>query len=406
MTVRVCHIINGLDVGGAEMMLYKLLKSSTVEQLEASVISLLETGPIADLITSLDLPVTSLALARRSMIFGRGVPTPKTVWKLGRAIASARPDLLQGWMYHGNLAATLGAVISGRRYPVVWNVRHSVYDLGKEKSMTAKLIRLGRRLSSRPNAIIYNAKVSAEQHEALGYDPGKTVIIPNGFDCDHFKPDAAKRGKLRAELGLTEGTSIVGMVARDHPQKDSFNLLRAIALVIERGSPVHLAIAGASFDDHNRRVTGRIRELGIGDHVSLLGPRSDIADIMAGFDVVALPSAWGEGFPNVLGEAMACGVPCAATDVGDAAWIIDVHGRVVPPGDAQALAMAIDQLISLPREERRQIGMAARRRILDHFSLPKIVQAYGDLYERIVAEKPAIDKSRSTSEELPPKRAM
>ena len=398
MTVRVCHIINGLDVGGAEMMLYKLLKGSTVERLEASVISLLETGPIADLITSLDLPVTSLALARKNMIFGRGVPTPKTVWKLGRAIAAARPDLLQGWMYHGNLAATLGAVISGHRYPVIWNIRHSVYDLGKEKSMTAKLIRLGRRLSSRPNAIIYNARVSAEQHEALGYDPGKTVIIPNGFDCDHFKPDAAKRVRLRAELGLEEETLIIGMVARDHPQKDPVNLLRAIALLIEWGSPVHLVIAGASFDDHNQRVIKRIRELGIGNHVSLLGPRSDIAGIMAGFDVVALPSAWGEGFPNVLGEAMACGVPCAATDVGDAAWIIDVHGRIVPPRDAEALAMAIDQLISLPGEKRRQIGMAARDRILHHFSLPKIVEAYGDLYERIVVERPAIDGNRPTSE--------
>jgi glycosyltransferase involved in cell wall biosynthesis len=266
---------------------------------------------------------------------------------------------------------------------VVWNIRHSLHDLTLEKRLTRVIIRLCAPLSHLAQAVIYNARVSAAQHERLGYADDRTVVIPNGFDGEQFKPRPDGRRWLCRELSIDPGSVIVGMIARDHPMKDPGNLVRAVGALRQEGRPVEMVIAGRGLDAANRGLAADIRAAGLGPHVTLLGERRDVAAVVAGFDIAALPSAWGEGFPNVLGEAMASGVPSVATEVGDSAWVIGPHGIVFPPRRHDALAAALARLIDLGPDGRRQLGAAARARVLEKFSLHEVVRQYEALHERV-----------------------
>jgi glycosyltransferase involved in cell wall biosynthesis len=373
--LSVLHVITGVTMGGAEMMLFRLLARGDRGRFSPTVLSLLAPGAVGARISAMDVPLLTLGMRQER-------PLSPAMLRLIPIARSLRPSLLQGWMYHGNLAASGCALLSGRRLPVIWNVRHSIHDMGHENLLTRGFIRLGAALSSSTRAIIYNSRLSASQHEGLGYDPDRTVVIPNGFDCQLFRPRPEMAQRLRHEANIDPGRVLVGMVARNHPQKDSGNLIKATALLAERGVDVHVVIVGPGFDTDNAEVMGAIAQAGVAGRISLLGERHDIPDIVAGLDVATLPSAWGEGFPNVLGEAMASGVPCVTTDIGDSAWIVGRAGMVVPPRDPEALADALGRLVALGCEGRRQLGVAARARVLEHFEVDDIVGRYQGLYER------------------------
>jgi glycosyltransferase involved in cell wall biosynthesis len=380
--LRVLHVITGVIMGGAEMMLYKLLARGDRARFEPTVLSLLGLGPVGARMSAMGVPLLTLGMRQErplSLAMLRLIPMARQV----------HPSLIQGWMYHGNLAASACALLSGRRVPLIWNVRHSIHDMAHETRLTRGFIRLGAALSSSTRAVIYNSRLSARQHEELGYDPGKTVVIPNGFDCELFRPRPEMAERLRNEARIKPGRVVVGMVARNHPQKDPGNLLKATALLAKRAMDVHLVIVGPGFDTGNAEVMSAINQAGIADRVSLLGERHDIPDIVAGLDIATLPSAWGEGFPNVLGEAMACGVPCVTTDIGDSAWIVGDVGLVVPPRDPEALADALGRLVALGGEGRRQLGAAARARVIERFEVDDIVRQYQGLYERCSDPEPA-----------------
>jgi glycosyltransferase involved in cell wall biosynthesis len=369
------HVITGVTMGGAEMMLFRLLARCDRSRFSPTVLSLLAPGAVGERISAVGVPVLTLGMRQER-------PLSRAMLRLIPIARSLRPSLLQGWMYHGNLAASACALLSGRRLPVIWNVRHSLHDLRCENRLTRGFIRLGAALSASTRAIIYNSRLSASQHEALGYDADRTVVIPNGFDCRLFRPRPEMAQRLRHEAGIDPGRVVVGMVARYHPQKDPFSLIKATALLAQRGVDVHLLIIGTDFDAGNAPVVRAIAQAGLAGRISLLGERHDIPDLVAGLDIATLPSAWGEGFPNVLGEAMACGVPCVATDIGDSAWIIGRTGIVVPPRDPEALAEALARLVALGDDGRRQLGAAARARVIEHCEVDDIVARYAALYER------------------------
>jgi glycosyltransferase involved in cell wall biosynthesis len=372
--VDVLHVITGVTMGGAEMMLFRLLARGDRGRFVPTVLSLLAPGAVGARISAMDIPLLSLGMRQER-------PLSPAMLRLIPIARSLRPSLLQGWMYHGNLAASGCALLSGRRLPVIWNVRHSMHDLAYENRLSRGFIRLGAALSSSTRAIIYNSRLSASQHEALGYDADKTVVIPNGFDCQLFRPRPEMAQRLRQEANIDPGRVLIGMIARHHPQKDPGNLIKATALLARRGIDVHVMIVGTDFDAGNAEVTAAIAQAGVADRFSLLGERHDIPEIVAGLDIATLPSAWGEGFPNVLGEAMACGVPCVTTDIGDSAWIVGRTGFVVPPRDPEALADALARAVALGQEGRRQLGAAARARVLEYFEVDDIVGRYQGLYE-------------------------
>jgi glycosyltransferase involved in cell wall biosynthesis len=372
--LSVLHIITGMTMGGAEMMLYRLLARGDRTRFSPTVLSLLAPGTVAGLVSALDIPLLTLGMHEER-------PLSPAMLRLIPIARRLQPSLLQGWMYHGNLAASGFALLSGRRLPVIWNVRHSINDIAHESRLTRHLIRLGAPLSSSARAIIYNSRQSAAQHERRGYDASRTVVIPNGFDCEFFRPRPEMAAWLRQEIGIDHGRVVIGMISRNHPHKDPGNLIRATGLLVRRGVDVHLVLVGPGFDAGDAALAGAIGQADIAGRVSLLGQRHDISDIVAGLDIAALSSAT-EAFPNVLGEAMACGVPCVATDVGDSAWIVGRTGIVVPPRDPEALADALSRLVALGCDGRRRLGDAARARVIEHFEIDAIVGQYQALYER------------------------
>jgi glycosyltransferase involved in cell wall biosynthesis len=366
----VLHTITSLDVGGAQVMLARFLGRVDQNRFSSSVLSLLSPGPLAAQVEHTKSGLVSLSMTER--------PRPRDVVRLTRSVSRAAPDLLHGWMYHGNLAATLGSVLGLNFSPVIWSIHHTVRDLADEKPLTRHLIRLSARLSGRASAISYCSRVAADDHERLGFDPRRRVVIPNGTDCDQFSPSADAGSKLRRLFGLPAERLIIGHVARFHPMKDQISLVRAISRVLAQGYDVQGVFIGEGHVDGPVRVAAR--ELGIDDRITTPGIRSDVADLMPGFDVYALCSAWGEAFSLAVGEAMASGVPAVVTAVGDSGWLVGDSGVVVPPGDSDALAAGLISLVRLEPAERRALGQQARRRVMENFSLSLYVDRHLELY--------------------------
>jgi glycosyltransferase involved in cell wall biosynthesis len=375
--VKVVHIITDLAIGGAETALCRLLEHSTRNGsgVKHGVVSLMKGGALGHRIRAAGIKVEELDLAPGSIPVSR-------VFRLSEAIRRQQPDIIQGWMYHGNMAATVAKYLQRPARPVMWGIRYCPGTLEDDKPTTRLVIRLGWPLSRLPAAIVYCARESARQHERLGYRAEKSVVIPNGFDTDAFKPDATAKARLAGEIGVSCDTPIVGLVARFHPNKDIGNIIRAAALLSNAGHDFHLVLVGSGLDDANRKLTGAIQSFGLGRRTTLLGRRQDAARVMAGCDMYCSCSA-SEAFPNVVAEAMACGVPCAVTDVGDSALIVGNTGIVVPARDPEALADGLSRLLALGPERRRQLGRAARRRIIEHYSLPGIVRQYEALYRGV-----------------------
>ena len=376
MVLKVLHVIDGLDSAGAEFTLYRLLSEIDPHRFDSAVVSLLDRGTLGDRIEALGVPVVTLGMTNI-------MSSLKPLWRLVRLIQSFRPQIIQGWTYYGNLAATIASVLTPGSWTVLWNIHHTVYDLKHEKRRTAAVIRLGALLSGSPARIIYCAKAAAKYNQALGYTPNRGVVIPNGFDLAQFAPSAEHRASVRAELGISEDAFVVGLIARFHPMKDHSNFLNAAAITASKRSDVHFLMAGMGVDAANESITRLVGDNGLATRVHLLGQRQDVHRLMAALDV-ACCSSWSEAFPNVIGEAMACGVPCVSTDVGDVPWMVGQTGRVVPPRNPEALAEAWEAVLALDLDERRRLGEQARNRVKEQFSLQKMVAAYEKLYEDIV----------------------
>jgi glycosyltransferase involved in cell wall biosynthesis len=375
--MRIVHIITSLFSDGAQTALYRLLSTMNREVFDPIVVSLTNRASAAERIERLGVPVFAVGIRPEQ-------PTPPAFWRLIRTVRQLKPDLIQGWMYHSNLAAELVHMFLPNRVPVLWNIRHSIQNIANEKRTTAAMIKIGARLSHRPERIIYVGQSSALQHEALGYRADKRAVIPNGFDTQRFLPSEKTRTRIREELGLDICTPLIGSIARYHPMKDHGNFLHAAAYLLQWHPNVHFLLAGRNVDETNPSLTALIQNLGLGARTHLLGEQEGISSVMASLDIAGSSSSFGEGFPNVVAEAMACGVPCVVTDVGDSALIVGNTGRVVPPKDPQALALAWRELIDMGLEERIKLGVAARRRIKEHFSLAAVVSRYEDLYKHIM----------------------
>jgi glycosyltransferase involved in cell wall biosynthesis len=372
---KILHIITSLDVGGAEAMLQKLVLSTDRSRFQPEVIALTGVGRIGRGIAASGVSVRDLRMSP-------GRPDPRAFGRLARWIHRARPDVVQTWMYHADLVGgvTARAVCDA---PVIWGIRGS-FDPVKSKRHMVWTARACAALSTRiPREIVSCSSALAESHVRLGYDARRIRVIPNGFDTSAYRPDPAARAALRAELGIAPATPLVGHLARWDPQKDHVGFVEA-ALRVVRGSPdVHILMCGAGIDDRNEAVAAPIRRAGLDGRFHLLGPRDDIPRLTAALDVLVSSSIYGEGFPNVLGEAMACGVPCVTTDVGDSAIVVGDTGSVVAAHDSTALCSAIAEIVELDQPARAALGRAARERVEERFALPGVVDRFQSLYDEV-----------------------
>ncbi len=372
MKITVTHLINGLAKGGAETMLYQILRYRQNPNVIHRVISMTEVRPYyKDAITSLGIDVLQLS-------FGK-----KPLSSFFRAISYLRKhptDVLCCWMYHANL---LGYVLKpfSRVKRLVWNVRHSDLSPGLTKKTTLFVNRLCAKRSHKVAAIAYNGDKAREIHEASGYVHENGIVFDNMVDIAEYKPDEAAAKDLRNELGLSAEQRIVLSVARYHPIKDTPTFIRAISLLRKEKETVVAVLCGADIKQDNEKLAALCEENGltIGKDVFLLGLRHDVPRLMAGSDLFVLHSA-SEAFPNVLAQAMACGCLCITTDVGEAARILDRPDRTVRVGDSAAIAEKGSMLLSMDAKCAMQEGAENRDSVRARFGVADIISAYEKLY--------------------------
>ena len=375
--MRAAFVASGLMTGGAEMMLYKVLKSLPRERVDPLVISLGRCGRPASLVEGLGVKVIGLGLES-----GECFSLARAAVHGHAALRNFQPALISGWMYHGNLAAWLFARRLG--VPLVWNIRQTL-NLAGEKAATRRVIRTGALLSRTPKRIVYVSRIAREQHRAVGYCAEHDCVLPNGFELDDFRRDTAQRARLRAELGVTEGTCVIGHLARYHPMKDQAGVIGAARRVVAEEQEVLFVMAGAGLDGMNTALAAAIRECRLEQYVRLVGETTCPQALLSACDLFCLPSAWGEGFPNAVGEAMACELPCVVTRVGDGPDLVGATGLVVDPGDREGLAQALLQLIRLGHTGRARLGARARSRIAASFSLPDVAARYAGVFDEAVS---------------------
>jgi glycosyltransferase involved in cell wall biosynthesis len=378
---RIAYIITGLNTGGAETMLERLV-CSLPSSIELHVFSLTTLGTIGPRLQARGVHVEALGMRP-------GLPSPRLFARLVRRLVRLRPDVVHTWMYHADLVGGLAARIAGTR-ALIWGVHHSNLDVDANKASTLRVVRACARLSAwLPQRIACVAHKARDAHAAFGYAADRMVVIPNGFDLGRFAPDPLARLSVRSELGLPADTPLVGMVGRFDPQKNHRGFAAAMQRLRARRPDVRAVLAGERIDPKNSDLLQWLRDADVVDSCHLLGRRDDVPRLMAALDVLMLPSI-GEAFPNVVGEAMACGVPCAVTDVGDAAEIVGELGRVVPSGDMPALADAVAELLSLPAPAREILSSSAQHAIRRRFDIAVIARRYEDEYRAMTATDPTL----------------
>jgi glycosyltransferase involved in cell wall biosynthesis len=363
---KILYVTAGLRGGGAEAMLTRLATATPGVADEIIVVSLLPAEAHVERLRTAGVTVVELN-------FDRAAGVARGLVELAKLIAARRPDVVQGWMYHGDLAALVALIMSGRRKRtrLVWSIRCTALDLRHYGGLGLRLVvKACTLLSGWPDLVTANSVAGLESHLALGYRPRRAEVVANGIDVDAFRPDPAARRALRPDLGIPENAIVLAHVARVDAMKDHAAFLAAMA---------HLP-------DVSALLVGAGTESLPGAHnVIRLGRRHDVARLFAAADFVVSSSRFGEGFSNVLGEGMACGLPAIATDVGDAKFIVGDTGVVVPPEDPVALAAGIRTLAGESAAARAERGARVRARIVENFALAGAVERHVQLYASLAS---------------------
>jgi len=374
--IKVVYIITGLRRHGAETMLAKLLEVTDRSRFQQTVIVLRDKGELGPCIEQrTGVPV--IALDMKSIF-----DLPRVFLRIRSILKEEKPEIVQTWLYHADLIGTLAAKAAGSPR-LMWNVRCSNMNFSDYNPTMRLICRLLAYLSNVPDLVISNSMTGQKAHSKLGYRPRAWRHLPNGFDTELFRPNAERAATFRHSLGIDPSTPLIGLPARFDPMKDQNNFLNAAALLMEDHPQARFVLIGRGLTTDNTEIVSQIAEKGLEDRIYLLGERNDMEIVIAGLDIVTLCSAYGEGFPNVLGEALSCGVLCAATDVGDAAAIVGPYGRVVPSRNPEALAAAWREILALSPEAYQELSSQARKHIIEHYSLPAIGRAYAELYTSI-----------------------
>lgn len=394
--LRILHVITGLNLGGAETWLTRLLLRLPAERFRCEVASLLPGGVLAGAVRTMGVPVHELGMSR-------GLPGPGGLKRLVRIMRDFRPQVVQTWLYHADLLGFLAARLSGTGAAVSWGLRCSYMDFSRYGPLTRLTVRACAALSARPEAVTANSEAGAAHHLALGYRPRRLVVLPNGVDGERFRPDEEARTRLRAQWGVAEGAPLIGLVARMDPMKGHAVFCRAAQELLAKRPDARLLFCGEGTGAGAAELDALVASFGLGAAAVRLGRREDMPQVLAALDALALPSL-GEGFPNAVLEALSCGVPCVCLDAGDARAMCGPGGLVAPAGLSESgardedragfLARALAGLFELPETERRGMGLLGRDHVLEHFGLARAVERWAAHFESLAAgRKTPVDAS-------------
>lgn len=371
---KIVHIITGLSNGGAEGVLYRLCKYDT--SVEHVVVSMMDKAKYGSLLESEGVKVFCLNLPA-------GKVTLPAFFRLYKLLREQQPNIVQTWMYHADFIGGVAARLAGIEN-IFWNIRHTTLERGKSKISTILIAKLCAYLSNLvPKRIVCCAQEALQIHAELGYKKSKMTVIGNGYDLSIFNPSNELNFDFRSEHQVSSNQILIGMVGRFDLQKDHFGLLNALSVVKKEIPDFQFALVGRELNHSNLALNEEIKKMDLESNLLLLDQRTDISSVMNGLDLHVLSSSFGEAFPNVLAEAMACGTPCVTTDVGDAAVIVGDTGWVVPPKNPQALASAILDAMNEEQNNPQAWKMrkqASRDRIVNNFSIEKMVAEYHQVW--------------------------
>ncbi|MGY4688465.1 glycosyltransferase [Salibacterium sp. K-3] len=365
--IKITFLITGLHGGGAEEMLYKVLRNINNDNFIIQVISMKDKGVIGEKIEN-DLSIKVHELNLHKFFH------PKKLFKALKLCKGN--DIIHGWMYHANLfSLVLGKVL---RTKVVWGLHHSDLSSENNKRRTIYLAKLGALFSNQVDKVISCGEIVKSKHLEIGYASHNNLVIPNGFDTTMFSLNKDIR-RTKEEFSLKNDMNVLLHVGRWHPLKDYNNLLHAISELKTLRDNFIILLVGKNIDYSNQELVSLIKYYNVYENVQLLGRRENIPDLMAMADLF-ISSSSGEGFPNVIGEAMSSGTYCIVTNAGDSGNIVGDYGSVVPVNDPNLLAGAINDSLKMPRETYNQIITKARKRVIDKFDIFNITKKHEELY--------------------------
>jgi glycosyltransferase involved in cell wall biosynthesis len=357
---RLALLIRSLDYGGAERHLLTLSRALDKERFSITVLYFYSGGRLEDELKASGARLVSLKKSGRWDLLRFSV-------RLVRELKIVRPHVIHSFLVEPNLTTVfLKPLLPGAR--VIWGVRASRVHFEHYDWFSRLNFRLQCFLSRFADLIIFNSERGRAFHVREGFPAQKSMVIHNGIDTERFKPDREAGQRVRAELGVGADATLVGHVGRLDPMKDHQTLLRAAALLCRERRDVYFLSVGTGDEDYASELRRLATELGISDRVIWAGARSDMPAVYSSLDLL-VSSSFSEGFPNVIGEAMACGVPCVVTDTGDSALIVGETGAVVEPRNPSALCAGITSLIET---DPKDLGRRARSRILEYFSVERM----------------------------------
>lgn len=373
--MNVCHIITSLDVGGAELVLFRLLSAQKENANNISVITLKAGGALALELQRLGFTVHTLNVTGLSSLL-------LSVFKLAKILKSIQPDIVQSWLYHADFITALSSFY-WRAPHYVWGIH--TCQLPKGKVATWAIMKACAWLSHVvPGKIVCVAEAARQLHLTHGYSAEKFVVIPNGFSLSDYKAKPGQRELLRQEFGIAPSAIVVGIVARWHPDKGQDVMLKAISKIQQNYADVIFLMVGRGCDNDNQELVTLKSHCVYPDNILAVGERSDIPAILNSMDIFCMPSRT-EAFPLALGEAMCAALPVVATAVGDVEYMTGNLVGLALPDDADALATRLTQILALTPAQQTELGQALLARVSTLFSIETMVARYQKLYAELLA---------------------
>lgn len=375
--IHIFFLIGTLKLGGAERQLVELVKGLDKDCFNATVAIFYDVGALRKELSGIPgVKLLSLDKAGRWDLIRFG-------FRLIRLLKDLRPNILYSFMPEPNLAGFVTGRLAGVP-KIVWSIRASNMDVKRYNWLVGATTRIGAWISSLPDSIIINSYSGFSYHKSIGYDANRMVVIPNGINTKKFMPDRKARAMIRSEWGISEDSILIGRVARLDPMKDYETFLHAAQIFVQKENNAFFACIGGGSEHYRNELHILGKELGLKNNILWLDSRSDMPCAYNAFDILASSSSFGEGFPNVIGEAMACGIPCVVTDAGDSAEIVGGTGVVVPIGDPQALSDGWETMVKRLQSDPFLIAEKVRERIVKHFSVETLVQKTSDVLLRLL----------------------